>query len=331
MVSIILPNLNTPLRFLIDRLISITDQCYLTWECVVIDGYSTNGTWEYITAFANTDKRFVCYQLPPKGIYNAWNEGILRAKGEYIYIATSDDICDKNLLKKMVSQLEVHTDCDIAHCCLQIIDEHGELCESQWRDWGKVKFYGELIEKPHKRPPGYDAIAHFGWSTIYTSIVQLLFRRTLFDKVGLFAVEYGSLGDFEWELRASLVTGTIHVPEYLASWRKHSSQATDDTFFSSYQFYVELLRMSRDALKRIGQRTTPSLFIKKEIYFYYLIQVIERAPRWIKVALAFKYFVKYPALIGKVFFHKALKKRTMPDTFVSEQLVLHRISRPTVC
>ncbi|MDB5150049.1 MAG: glycosyl transferase family 2, partial [Mucilaginibacter sp.] len=187
MVSIILPNLNTPLEFLEPRINSILDQSYTNWECIIIDGFSSNGSWEMLHEKAASDRRFFYHQKPARGIYDAWNEGIKLTKGEYIYIATSDDLFTPDFLDKMVNVLEANPDCSIAHCCLNIIDEGGEPTESQWHDWEKVKFYGDHIYQYHKRMAPYDAIVHFGWSTVYTSIVQLLIRKDLFEQVGFFS------------------------------------------------------------------------------------------------------------------------------------------------
>jgi glycosyltransferase involved in cell wall biosynthesis len=126
-VSIILPNLNTPLTFLAARIDTIVNQTYRDWECVVIDGFSENGSWEAIKEQTAKDDRFSYYQRSPKGVYDAWNAGIGQAKGRYIYIATSDDICKPELLEEMVKILDCNPDCGLAHCCLDIIDEDGKL------------------------------------------------------------------------------------------------------------------------------------------------------------------------------------------------------------
>jgi len=41
--------------------------------------------------------------------------------------------------------------------------------------------------------------------------------------------EFGSVADYEWVMRATLVASTVHVPEALASWRLHQHQATPMT------------------------------------------------------------------------------------------------------
>jgi glycosyltransferase involved in cell wall biosynthesis len=249
LTSIILPTFNS-ISFLKERVQSILSQTYSAWECIIIDGFSSDGTWEYLQKIAQSDNRFSLFQYPPNGPYNAWNNGIEKAKGEYIYIATSDDTMEPDFLKKMVHAIDENPDCDIAHCCLGIIDEAGEPHSSQWKDWPKVRFYGDLIKINHKRIAPHDAVVHMGWSTVYTSINQLLIRKSLFDRIGVFSTNFGSIADFEWGFRASMAANIIHVPELLAYWRKHQRQLTQDDYFQSHNFYKQLIKMMLHVLKK---------------------------------------------------------------------------------
>lgn len=320
MVSIILPNLNTPLSFLKPRIDSIFTQIYDDWECIVIDGFSTNGSWEFILEKTKSDKRFFFYQNPAKGIYDAWNEGIKMAKGEYIYIATSDDLFDHGFLLEMVKVLNENPDCGLAHCCLNIIDEAGKLSAHQWHDWEKVKFYGDYIKKPHKRVAPYDAIVHFGWTTVYTSIVQLLIRKSLFEKIGDFSVQYGSIADFEWELRAALCTNIFHVPLYLASWRKHDQQATIDTYFSKPEFYGEIMVMAKAALKIIESHQGIMLANKSTLYFNYFFQQFNLTAKELKLQYIGKGFIKMPLLTIKLIVYRLFKIKFTTSDFLTAQL-----------
>lgn len=81
--------------------------------------------------------------------------------------------------------------------------------------------------RPHIRKAPLDGLLHTCLTTTYHSITQLLIRRTTFQKWGLFKTQWGSRCDFEWGMRVSLVCNTVHIPEFLATWRIHSAQATN--------------------------------------------------------------------------------------------------------
>lgn len=50
LVSILLPNLNTR-PFLEERMATILTQTYTNWELIIVDSYSDDGAWEYLSRF----------------------------------------------------------------------------------------------------------------------------------------------------------------------------------------------------------------------------------------------------------------------------------------
>lgn len=226
-VSICLPNLNNR-KFLQVRLETIFQQTFQDWELIVVDNYSDDGAWEFLSEQAKLEKRLRLSQAPRKGMYTNWNNCIQQARGKYVYIATSDDTMSPDCLEKLVAALDQHPDCGLAHCCLTFIDEQSRpmLTGQCWDNWHTTRFMGEWNTKPHVRPQGHDTVMALGLRTAYYSITQILVRRSLFDKVGMFETRWGPNGDLEWQMRAALATKTVHVPEYLATWRIHPKQAT---------------------------------------------------------------------------------------------------------
>ena len=89
-VSICLPNLNTR-PFLAERLATIFFQTLEDWELVVCDNLSEDGAWEYFTEQAAREPRLRIQQMPREGLYANWNNCIRLARGEFVYIATSED------------------------------------------------------------------------------------------------------------------------------------------------------------------------------------------------------------------------------------------------
>lgn len=249
LVSICLPNLNTR-PFLEPRMESILAQAMADWELVVCDSHSDDGSWEYFQKFQD-DPRVRLVQVPREGVYAGWNECISRATGKYVYIATSDDTMTRDCLAKMCAALERNPGCDMAICGLQIIDENGQSIPSLWQESPIHQFLGGYLDVQHIRYPPFDAIVSCGWDTTYLSTTQVLTRRTLFETFGLFCVEFGSWGDFEWNIRTGLVAARIHVPEVLATWRRTPTQATQDDDFQTAEWHNTAERMIRRAYSAV--------------------------------------------------------------------------------
>ena len=308
-VSILLPNLNNR-AYLDQRIATIQDQTFSDWELIIVDNYSEDGAWELFQRYAKDDERIKISQAPKAGMYANWNNCIRLAKGEYVYIATSDDTMSHNLIEEMVIALEEHSECDLAHCNLEIIDENGERHPSHnWDRYRIVRYFGERIHQKHIRFAPHDGVLHFLGGTVYISITQLLIRKRIFENIGLFLENYGSIADFEWEMRASLVYHTIHIPKYLATWRVHQQQATNLSYQNSAKHRTLLLEMIDHAFY-VASMLRPDLIRNlniKHLKSYYLKQLFiykyrEEKNRLEKFSLLFSLIIKEPiiAAIGLI-------------------------------
>lgn len=226
-VSICMPTLNSE-AFLGPRLESIRRQTLTDWELVVVDSQSDDQTLAMIDAFAEQGGVVRVYQGPRDGIYTNINRSIEYAQGEYIYIATSDDTMADDCLEKMAEALDQHQECGLAHCPLKMIDESGAKVKDDW--WPVRSTFassaGDSLHRTHLRKTPYDGLLHMLGQTVYISLTQLLIRREVFDRIGMFRSDWGSISDYYWDMRAALTTDTIHVGDTWASWRVHGTQAT---------------------------------------------------------------------------------------------------------
>ena len=226
-VSILLPNLNTR-PFLRERLDSILQQTIADWELVVVDNYSDDGAWEVFQDYARREPRMRILQAPREGWIANWNNALRLARGQYIYYATSDDSMSPDCIEKMQAALEAHPDCHIAHCCLTIIDETGKpvMDARGWDQYEEVLFFGDMIHKAHVRLAPHDGILSFFYRTAYKSMTQILVRKDVYDTVG----DFQHTLDVEFQMRAGSLFNTIHIPEYLATWRIYSDQGSAKSF-----------------------------------------------------------------------------------------------------
>ncbi len=164
-------------------------------------------------------------------------------------------------LEKLVAALDAHSDCDVAHCRLRTIDEQGCDTDSEWWPTGSIfaQSSGELLQRPHIRRAPYDGLLHLLNSPVYISVTQLLIRRSLFDRIGFFKSQWGSVGDYNWNMRAGLVANTIHVPDTWGGWRVHASQATAGVALRSLEHSHKIQGMIEDAIASCEKTLSPNL------------------------------------------------------------------------
>jgi glycosyltransferase involved in cell wall biosynthesis len=227
-VSICVPNWNTR-QFLRERFETIFAQTFQNWELLVYDSYSEDGSWEYIQDLAGRDSRIRAWQGPREGAYPAWNQCIRSARGSYVYIATSDDTMALDCLEKLVAALDSHPECELAHCPLVVIDQNGRVIPPAVRaHWPEGTAFGlgldQEVKRHHIRRAPHDGLLHLTQMHAYLSVTQLLIRRSLFTRTGEFQSKWGSVSDFNWEMKAGLLANVIHVPDTWASWRLHPAQ-----------------------------------------------------------------------------------------------------------
>ena len=100
-LSIITVNLNNKAG-LEKTLRSLSTQTFGDFESIVIDGGSTDGSYELTEAYL----RIIGYRISEKdsGIYNAMNKGIRAAKGEYLLFLNSGDYLTDDVLAKVFAE-----------------------------------------------------------------------------------------------------------------------------------------------------------------------------------------------------------------------------------
>jgi glycosyltransferase involved in cell wall biosynthesis len=230
LVSICLPNLNTR-PFLEERMETILAQTFTDWELIVCDSHSDDGSWEFFQKFAD-DPRIHLHQVPRAGIYAGWNECLKRARGHYVYIATSDDTAQPQLLGRLLAPLTSDPNIRIAVCDYQVIDSESRPIEPEAQNKPR-HFLGEWMKQPCIRPRLTEFILHCSFGTVWGTMTAVLFQRSLLEQAGLFRTDRGSLADIEWTLRATLASDVAFVPERLATWRTHPCQTTQHGSLSS--------------------------------------------------------------------------------------------------
>ncbi len=193
LVSVIIPVYNGG-RFLKQALESVLNQTYQKLEVIVIDDGSTDNTKDIVDAFSTI--RYI-YQ-ENKGVASARNKAISIANGEYVTFVDADDIILENKVELQLLCLENNAEIDICICSLEnFVDPN----------------FQHLLEE-HE---------HF-LKNEKISYMNMMVRKNLFSKVGLFNERYKHSSDFEWITRAKDLNFKVKIlPDVLQKRRLHNS------------------------------------------------------------------------------------------------------------
>ncbi len=122
LVSIILPNFNHA-DFLIQRIESILNQTYRNLELIVLDDHSTDGSLTIFTHYKDQIDHLILNNENSGSPFRQWQKGIAEAKGEWIWIAESDDYCEPNFLEQL---LKLESNADIRYSQSMDVDTEGQ-------------------------------------------------------------------------------------------------------------------------------------------------------------------------------------------------------------
>ena len=100
-LSIITVNFNNN-EGLTSTLESVRQQTFTSYEHIIIDANSTDGSKETIIQYSNTTSHLAYWiSEPDSGIYYGMNKGIEKARGKYLYFLNSGDCLKKDVLSQI--------------------------------------------------------------------------------------------------------------------------------------------------------------------------------------------------------------------------------------
>ena len=241
-----IPNLNK-IKYLPACIESVLAQDCKDWCCVFVDGYSTDGSWEYMQQFAS-DPRFLLLRGLKKGMYADWNECLRHVKTEYFYFLPSDDTCFPSLISTTISALDRHPDIAACHFQFAMIDESGEILRSPEEiTTSQLSLYTEVNHKMHRRSGICEFMMQFVYCAPYTTSTSLVLRSSLIDKLQGIKTIYGPGGDIDWNMRLTRLTDILYIPKLLATWRMCEGQASQQ--INSLEFAEIVLSVASDNLE----------------------------------------------------------------------------------
>jgi glycosyltransferase involved in cell wall biosynthesis len=115
-VSVIIPNYNHA-RFLPKRIESVLQQTFQDFELILLDDCSTDDSRSIIYRYAVDPRvRIELNQVNSGSPFKQWNKGVALARGEYVWIAESDDYADERFLEKLTARLDAEPSAAFAYC-----------------------------------------------------------------------------------------------------------------------------------------------------------------------------------------------------------------------
>lgn len=199
-VSIIVATLNSSptLKRAID---SVIGQTYPYKELIVIDGGSTDGTVDIIRR--NEASLTAWVSEPDHGNYEAFNKGVKRAAGDWIYILGADDyLWSPEVLAQMEPYLAAATPVKrVVYGNVAYVNAAGETLRLIGEPWETARrHFRDRMTLPHQ------GVFH---------------HRSLFERHGLFDESFRMTGDYELLLRELRTGDALYVQDIIVAGYQH--------------------------------------------------------------------------------------------------------------
>jgi glycosyltransferase involved in cell wall biosynthesis len=182
------------IRDIEQTMLSVLNQTYPDIEYIVVDGLSNDGTLDIIKRYENRIAKLISEK--DEGIYDAMNNGLTAATGDYVlFMNSGDEFYANDTVANVFASAD---DADIYYGETEMINGEGQ----------------SLGQRRHKAPESFSWRSFkYGMSVSHQAIY---IRRTLAEP---YDRQYQLSADIDWIIRAAKKAKTIvNVNQYVAKY-----------------------------------------------------------------------------------------------------------------
>lgn len=179
-------------RFLEEAILSVRNQSFSDFEFIIINDCSTDNSWEIITRHAAQDNRIIAINNETNlGSLASGNKALFHARGKYIAVFDSDDVCFPDRLKVQYEYFQSHPDIALIGTGAELINEDGQIIGYKHppTDVNDIKYF-LLLRNPIIHP-------------------SVMLRKSVLDVVGNYNPDYLHAEDYK--LYESLISAHYRI------------------------------------------------------------------------------------------------------------------------
>ena len=251
-ISIIVPNFNHK-AFLKERLHTIFEQTFQDFEVILLDDASTDGSQEILEQYKDHLKvaHLILNTQNSGSPFKQWKKGINLAKGEYVWIAESDDTNSLSFLDTCLEQVLETPNLGIITTSLSIFDQH------------KSEVFKALEEG------AYDGLTLIQQKMLRGNNIRnasgvIFLRKAVNDEILNGITKFKICGDWWLWLNILKENNLYFIDSPLTNYRKHKT-ATTSNLSNNPLFYIEA-NMLLQAI--IEWKCFNSMIIDKSVSFW---------------------------------------------------------------
>jgi glycosyltransferase involved in cell wall biosynthesis len=226
-VSVIIPNYNHA-KYLRQRLDSVLDQTFTDFEIIILDDCSTDDSIQIIEAYKAYPKisHIVINNQNSGSPFLQWQRGIELARGEWIWIAESDDWCEPTFLKTLLSGIDDGV--AISYCQSIVVDENSNILWETGNNKLSDRIQGSVFFENHLK----------GNKIINASMA--IFQKEVYNKTNKLYLKWKNIGDWIFWLEFALKGDVLISGKKLNYFRKHPGDVRSKAIVSGAWHFEKL-------------------------------------------------------------------------------------------
>ena len=233
LVSVVMSCYNAE-RWVSEAIDSVIGQSMPDFEFIVLDDGSTDNTARIVEEHAARDGRIIVVRKPNTGLGDSLNQGIARARGEWIARLDADDVCEPDRLARQLEAARRDGAVVFVGSGLKLIDEHGRV------------FATHRYPTSHRR-----LVSHLRHVMKFPPHSSALVRTEALRRAGGYRTRIRRAQDWDLWLRLSALGKLTCVDAPLVRVRKHSEQVSHEDA-GRRQVLDSRVALVSDCIRRLG-------------------------------------------------------------------------------
>ena len=240
-VSVIVPNYNYE-KYIEERLRSILFQTYPIKEIIFLDDNSSDDSVKKakrILEKSDIPYTIVTNEKNSGSVFKQWAKGISIAKGDYIWIAEADDLCENTFLEKVIKGFNVK-DTVISYSQSKMMNSDGQILENNY-----LSYTNDIDRKKWKK--NYNISGKEELSTCMVvkntipNVSAVVFRKVDINEIFEEIQTYKVAGDwffYSWLLQKGKIS---FISDALNMHRRHDDSVTKS--LNNLRHFEEIAKM----------------------------------------------------------------------------------------
>ncbi len=237
LISVIMASYNHE-EFIGDSIKSVLDQTFADFELNIVDDGSNDNSREMIQKYTERDPRIrFLFHEKNEGIAKTYNDGLDMAKGQYIALASSDDLWRKNKLEKQLEVLNADENL--------IVWSEATIIDGKGQPSGHL--FTEMVRAKRRKKNG-DVFEELMRGNFICAHIILKRKNSLalrFDE----NLKY--LNDYKFMLELAKDYNYRYLPEPLVMYRVHKGNTINS---DAMNWRKDMVKLGEEVLQKYGSK-----------------------------------------------------------------------------